>query len=188
MPRPCAGGPPHMCPRLLCLDARNASASAKKKLGMCILLYRIDFASSSAIATLQSSILLTIVFAFALLLTPLNQRHIKTAITCHHPSSRPRTERNAQQIVPTASNGVDAVNFRQMRESNSLHLEKQQPHVPPSPGPPHAQLRGVAGAGIGAPGTPGLGGDDGMDTAPLCQEVDLFGAFSSITLHYDGES
>lgn len=88
------------------------------------------------------------------------------------------------QIVPTASNGVDAVNFRQMRESNSLNLEKQQALVPPSPGPQHAQLRGVAGAG--APGTPGLGGDDGMDLPP--QEVDLFGAFSSITLHYDGES
>lgn len=85
--------------------------------------------------------------------------------------------------MPTASNGVDAVNFRQMRESNSLHLEKQHMHipVPPSPG-----LRGVAGASV--PGTPGLGGDDGMEAVPPTQEVDLFGAFSSITLHYDGES
>ena len=88
--------------------------------------------------------------------------------------------------MPTASNGIDAVNFRQLRESNSLHLEKQHTHipVPPSPG-----LRGVAGAGV--PGTPGLSGDDGMEAAPPTpagQEVDLFGAFSSITLHYDGES
>lgn len=89
--------------------------------------------------------------------------------------------------MPTASNGVDAVNFRQLRESNSLQLDKQHSHVPipPSPG-----LRGVAGA-MSQPGTPGLGGDDGMEiagTAAGSQEVDLFGAFSSITLHYDGES
>ncbi|KAI0092772.1 Pkinase-domain-containing protein [Irpex rosettiformis] len=91
--------------------------------------------------------------------------------------------RNTQPpIVPTASNGIDAVNFRQMRESNSLHLEKQ--HVmPPSPGPPHAQIKAVAG---GVPGTPGLSGDDGIEPPP--PEVDLFGQFSSITLHYDGET
>ncbi|KAI0346733.1 Pkinase-domain-containing protein [Trametopsis cervina] len=92
--------------------------------------------------------------------------------------------RNTQPpIVPTASNGVDAVNFRQMRESNSLHLDKQQV-VPPSPGPPHAQIRAVAGTSV--PGTPGLGGDDGLEPPP--SDVDLFGQFSSITLHYDGES
>ena len=77
------------------------------------------------------------------------------------------------------SNGVDAVNFRQMRESDSLHLEKQHTHIPGSPGP----IKGVAGAGV--PGTPGLGGDDGLELPP--QDVDLFGAFSSITLHYDDE-
>ena len=79
--------------------------------------------------------------------------------------------------MPTASNGIDAVNFRQIRESDSLHLERQQPHIPGSP-----NIKGVAGAG-GVPGTPGL--DDGMEPPP--PEVDLFGAFSSITLHYDGE-
>ncbi|KAH9951780.1 Pkinase-domain-containing protein [Amylocystis lapponica] len=92
--------------------------------------------------------------------------------------------RNTQPpIVPTASNGIDAVNFRQMHESTSLHLEKQHSQ-PSSPHPGHTQLRGVAGAG--APGTPGLGADDGLEPPP--QDVDLFGAFSSITLHYDGES
>lgn len=71
-----------------------------------------------------------------------------------------------------------------MRESNSLHLEKQQA-MPPSPGPPHAQIKAVAGHNI--PGTPGLGGvDDGMEPPP--QDVDLFGQFSSITLLYDGET
>lgn len=86
--------------------------------------------------------------------------------------------RNTQPpIVPTASNGIDAVNFRQIRESDSLHLERQHNHIPGSP-----NLKGVAGAGA-APGTPGL--DDGIEPPPA--EVDLFGAFNSITLHYDGE-
>ncbi|KAK0231093.1 AGC/RSK protein kinase [Armillaria fumosa] len=56
-------------------------------------------------------------------------------------------------IVPSSSNGVDAVNFRHLKESQSLHLE-------------------------GAPGT-----SDGMGAS----DEDLFGAFSSVTLHYDGE-
>ncbi|KAI0370267.1 Pkinase-domain-containing protein [Pilatotrama ljubarskyi] len=83
--------------------------------------------------------------------------------------------RNTQPpIVPTASNGIDAVNFRQMHESMSLQLEKQEaPHI-----------KGVAGSSL--PGTPGLGGDDGLEPSP--QGVDEFSAFSSITLHYDGES
>jgi protein-serine/threonine kinase len=73
------------------------------------------------------------------------------------------------QIVPSFSNGQDAVNFRNMKESTSLHLEDQ--------------LRGVAGAGVdySAPETPG---DDGLDSG----DSNLFGAFSSVTLHYDGES
>lgn len=54
-------------------------------------------------------------------------------------------------IVPAASNGMDAVNFRQLKESHSLHLEEQQ---------------GRRGKGEGE---------------------DLFEAFSSVTLHYDGE-
>lgn len=65
-----------------------------------------------------------------------------------------------------------------MRESNSLHLEKQHAtHPPPSP-KPNGQSKGV-------PGTPGLGGDD--DLEPPAQE-DLFGAFSSMTIQYDGEA
>lgn len=87
--------------------------------------------------------------------------------------------------MPTASNGIDAVNFRQMRESNSLQLEKQHV-VPPSPGPAHAQIKAVAGASLTVPGTPGLGPDDGIEPPP--PEIDLFGQFSSITLHYDGET
>ncbi|PCH41422.1 AGC/RSK protein kinase [Wolfiporia cocos MD-104 SS10] len=95
--------------------------------------------------------------------------------------------RNTQPpIVPTVSNGVDAVNFRQMNESMSLQLEKQHSTSPSPSGVGSAPypIKGVAGAGV--PGTPGLGGDDGMEPPP--QDVDLFGGFSSMTLHYDGES
>ncbi|KAF8558993.1 Pkinase-domain-containing protein [Imleria badia] len=65
-------------------------------------------------------------------------------------------------IVPTASNGADASNFRQLKESRSLHLEEQ--------------------GCIVAPGTPGY--DDGLDSP---REGDLFGAFNSVTIHYDGD-
>lgn len=53
------------------------------------------------------------------------------------------------QIIPVASNALDAVNFRHLKESHSLHLEDQ--------------MAGVE------------------------ETEDLFGAFSSVTLHYDGE-
>lgn len=77
------------------------------------------------------------------------------------------------QIVPSSSNGVDAVNFRRMEESNSLHLESQSAHI-----------KAVAGAGVPqTPGTPGV--DYGMEAAA---DADLFGAFSSITLHHDGDN
>ena len=64
------------------------------------------------------------------------------------------------QIIPSSSNGVDTVNFRRMEESTSLHLENQ--------------------LGAQTPGTP-----DGLE--PTSGD-DLFGAFSSITLHHDGDS
>jgi hypothetical protein len=67
-----------------------------------------------------------------------------------------------RQIIPASSNGADTVNFRRMEESTSLHLEKQQ----------HAVMQ--------TPGTP-----DGLEPA---SGGDLFGAFSSITLHHDGDN
>lgn len=75
------------------------------------------------------------------------------------------------QIVPATSNGVDAVNFRSIRESQSLQLE----------------LQGVAGAGVAASqASPGLQStEDGMDV--VAAESDLFKGFSSVTLKYDGE-
>ncbi len=74
-------------------------------------------------------------------------------------------------IVPATSNGFDAVNFRSIRESQSLQLEMQ----------------GVAGGGVTAmPGTPGLRStEDGLEPPP--NDRDLFGAFSSVTLKHDGE-
>ncbi|KAJ8523452.1 hypothetical protein ONZ45_g4 [Pleurotus djamor] len=77
--------------------------------------------------------------------------------------------RNTQPpIVPSSSNGADAVNFRQLKESHSLHFEDQ--HVTGS---------------TSMPGTPGVGPEDASSPS---QTGDLFGAFSSVTLHYDGES
>lgn len=69
------------------------------------------------------------------------------------------------QIIPSSSNGVDAVNFRQLKESRSLHFEDQTLSVASS-----------------TPGTPGEEGGSPTQTG------DLFGAFSSVTLHHDGES
>ncbi|KAJ7179828.1 AGC/RSK protein kinase [Mycena crocata] len=55
------------------------------------------------------------------------------------------------QIIPSASNGQDAANFRHMKESHSLQLESQ------------------------------------TEGGPLESGGDLFGGFSSVTLHYDGD-
>ncbi|KAI9510421.1 Pkinase-domain-containing protein [Russula earlei] len=68
-------------------------------------------------------------------------------------------------IIPASSNGVDTVNFRRIEESTSLHLEKQQ---------------NTAHAFAQTPGTP--------DSSESTSGGDLFGAFSSITLHHDGDS
>ncbi|TCD71314.1 hypothetical protein EIP91_011085 [Steccherinum ochraceum] len=87
------------------------------------------------------------------------------------------------QIIPTASNGVDAVNFRQMRESSSLNLETQHTTPasshPSSPNPSSQHIKAVAGQGT--PGTPGFV-DDGIEP-PLAHDADLFGAFTSMTIH-----
>jgi protein-serine/threonine kinase len=76
------------------------------------------------------------------------------------------TDRGIFQIIPSLSQGHDAVNFRHIGEPNSLHLEDQ------------------GGGGLHNTPGPGLSADDGLDS----DGGDLFGAFSSVTLHYDGES
>jgi protein-serine/threonine kinase len=76
--------------------------------------------------------------------------------------------------VPETSNGVDAINFRNIRESNSLNLEGAD-----------VMIQGIAGAGA-VPGTPGglRGMDDGLE--PPAEE-DAFYSFNSITLRHDGD-
>ena len=77
-----------------------------------------------------------------------------------------------------------------MRESTSLNLENQQSTPvsshPSSPNPNSHSQQIKAVAGLGVPGTPGAG-DDGMEPPPA-HDADLFGAFSSMTIQYDGES
>lgn len=72
--------------------------------------------------------------------------------------------------MPSSSHGFDAINFRHLKESNSLHLQEQFTGV-------------AAAAGIMHPGPGTLGFDDELDLP----EGDLFGGFSSVTLHYDGD-
>jgi protein-serine/threonine kinase len=95
------------------------------------------------------------------------------------------------QIVPASSNGVDAVNFRPLKESSSLHLDR---HTAKKQGGQDT-LKAVAGKPSSrlktSPGS--VGGDDGIDTPPTtpgtpASEKDLFGAFANVTLHYDGET
>ncbi|KAB5593854.1 Protein-serine/threonine kinase [Ceratobasidium theobromae] len=76
-------------------------------------------------------------------------------------------------IQPAMSHGIDAVNFRNMKESSSLDLDGSK----------------RAGApGTPVPSTPGLfTSEDGMEPAPNPTD-DLFVGFSSVTLHYDGEN
>jgi len=94
--------------------------------------------------------------------------------------------RNTQPpIVPASSNGVDAVNFRQMKESNSLHLDRQATKKN------HDRVAGKPSARH-KPSTPGSP-DDGIDpplssSSTPASDKDLFGAFANVTLHYDGET
>lgn len=67
--------------------------------------------------------------------------------------------------MPSSSKGHDTVNFRNLKESNSLHLEDQI----------------VSVAGVPS-------NQAGMDEGIQADGTDLFGAFSSVTLHYDGDS
>ncbi|KAG8880109.1 hypothetical protein FRB98_005333 [Tulasnella sp. 332] len=110
-------------------------------------------------------------------------------------------------IVPATSNGIDAVNFRQMRESKSMDLDR---HLDSNhPNASTANMRGIAGSGASPSSTPDLRStDDGLEPPPTPgtgnfrthgpllspklmssspTDEDLFGAFSSVTLHHDGE-
>ncbi|KAJ1310892.1 hypothetical protein OPQ81_009407 [Rhizoctonia solani] len=78
-------------------------------------------------------------------------------------------------IQPAVSKGIDAVNFRNMKESSSLDLDGSK--------------RAITAPGTPVPTTPGLfNNEDGMEPAPTNPMDDLFVGFSSVTLHYDGEN
>ena len=66
-----------------------------------------------------------------------------------------------RQIVPSQSNGLDAAHFRHMKESQSLQLDRED-----------------QGEGT-------MTGSELADDGEAAK--DLFEAFSSVTLHHDGE-
>ncbi|KAF8708286.1 Pkinase protein, partial [Rhizoctonia solani] len=78
-------------------------------------------------------------------------------------------------IQPAVAKGIDAVNFRNMKESSSLDLDGSK--------------RAATAPGTPVPTTPALfTSEDGMEPAPTNPMDDLFVGFSSVTLHYDGEN
>ncbi|TFK56124.1 Pkinase-domain-containing protein [Heliocybe sulcata] len=101
--------------------------------------------------------------------------------------------RNMQPpIVPASSNGIDAVNFRHLQESNSIHLDKGSLHLQGVAGgapvlslPPNGSMAGIPGNGLpgSLPSTPGV--DDGMENVDMAS---LFGGFNNVTLVHDGET
>ncbi|KAI0080771.1 Pkinase-domain-containing protein [Panus rudis PR-1116 ss-1] len=81
-------------------------------------------------------------------------------------------------IIPAPSNAADASNFRNIKESNSLHLANEH-STHPSPSMPNSSLPSGSHGQLKIPGTP-----DGIE--PVA-EKDMFQKFASITLEYDGE-
>ncbi|KAL7415542.1 kinase-like domain-containing protein [Mrakia frigida] len=81
-------------------------------------------------------------------------------------------------IVPATSNGVDAVNFRHLRDSKSLDFED-------GPVSSSQLIRGVAGQ-PSSPGTPGFSTPKELGS-PAEKEHNPFGEFTSVTKDY-GES
>lgn len=76
----------------------------------------------------------------------------------------------AHQIVPAFSNGLDAINFRTVRESRSLNLDGQGSGTPKT-----AEIRATAGK-------KGVGDEEGDAVV-----ANPFSGFSSVTLHHDDE-
>ncbi|KAJ3729029.1 AGC/RSK protein kinase [Lentinula guzmanii] len=101
-------------------------------------------------------------------------------------------------IIPSSSNGVDAVNFRHIKESHSLHLEEEE-STPSLNHPPHSAPI------LSGPGTPRMPSNSNLSTrsqgrarsrgqsttpgTPIgeMEGGDLFEAFSSVTLHHEGD-
>ncbi|EPQ59603.1 Pkinase-domain-containing protein [Gloeophyllum trabeum ATCC 11539] len=95
-------------------------------------------------------------------------------------------------IVPASSNGIDAVNFRHIQESTSVHLDKGSLHLQGVAGsapvltlPANGSFAALPGKGLpgSLPSTPGV--DDGMEHVDMAS---LFGGFSNVTLVHDGDT
>ncbi|GAW01905.1 Pkinase-domain-containing protein [Lentinula edodes] len=98
-------------------------------------------------------------------------------------------------IIPSSSNGVDAVNFRHIKESHSLHLEEEESMLSPNH-PPHSApiLNGPGTSRMPSNSTrsPGRTRSRGQSTpgTPIGETEgggDLFEGFSSVTLHHEGD-
>ena len=82
-------------------------------------------------------------------------------------------------IVPNQGRGIDTINFRNVKESESVDISGSRP-MPPTPGVQHLVVKGVDGSdnGLRTPGTAGT------DQAPT---PDPFEEFNSVTLHHDDD-
>lgn len=96
-------------------------------------------------------------------------------------------------IVPAYSNGLDAINFRNVRESKSLQLDRQ---LPSTSAPPSKDRSASAGAGAGASGgsrsapatktvmTAVAGKKGQVEEAGDAVELNPFSGFNSVTLQH----
>lgn len=88
-------------------------------------------------------------------------------------------------IIPHQGRGIDTVNFRNVKESESVDISGSRPMK--GSGSP-----GVGGSGGGAGGSSSSAGgtsvplDSGLAT-PGGETPDPFEEFNSVTLHHDGE-
>lgn len=92
---------------------------------------------------------------------------------------------------------MDAVNFRHIKESHSLHLEEEEsspspPHSAPILNGPGAPARMASNSNLSTR-SQGRARSKGQSTpgSPIGDTGDgddLFGAFSSVTLHHDGDT
>lgn len=88
-------------------------------------------------------------------------------------------------MVPNQGRGIDTVNFRNVKESESVDISGSRP-MPLKKGGLNLNL-GDMGKAKGVPldsslDTPGGLGDNGEELA-----VDPFEEFNSVTLHHDGD-
>ncbi|KAF9076364.1 kinase-like domain-containing protein [Rhodocollybia butyracea] len=89
-------------------------------------------------------------------------------------------------IIPSSSNGVDAVNFRHIKESHSLHLEEEEATPSPVHSPHGAPT--LDGSPISNSKRSRSRGQSTTNTPIDREGGDLFEGFSSLTRVHDGET